>query len=94
MVLVTIFLKKLEIFWMKLIRDFQATKEIILMDRTTGDLFQGSAAREMLSLPMDATIRIKPSNLEKYVVFVQSTSANRKLIGKTRFLYEVEDWDH
>ncbi|MEA5601702.1 vWA domain-containing protein [Nostoc sp. UHCC 0252] len=71
----------------------QAQKEIILMDRATGDLFQGGAAREMLGLPMDATIRIKPSNLEKYVVFVQSTSANRKLIGKTRFLYEVEDWD-
>ena len=71
----------------------QAQKEIILMDRGTGDLFQGGAAREMLGLPMDATIRIKPSNLEKYVVFVQSTSANRKLIGKTRFLYEVEDWD-
>ncbi|MBW4613412.1 MAG: VWA domain-containing protein [Desmonostoc vinosum HA7617-LM4] len=71
----------------------QAQKEIILMDRATGDLFEGSAAREMLGLPMDATIRIKPSNLEKYVVFVQSTSANRKLIGKTRFLYEVEDWD-
>jgi hypothetical protein len=71
----------------------QAQKEIILMDRATGDLFEGGAAREMLGLPMDATIRIKPSNLEKYVVFVQSTSANRKLISKTRFLYEVEDWD-
>jgi hypothetical protein len=71
----------------------QAKKEIILMDRTTGDLFEGSAAREMLGLPMDATIRIKPSNLEKYIVFVQSTSANRKLIGDTKFLYEVEDWD-
>lgn len=71
----------------------QAKKEIILMDRETGDLFEGSAAREMLGLPMDTTIRIKPSNLEKYVVFVQSTSANRKLIGKTRFLYEVEDWE-
>jgi hypothetical protein len=23
---------------------------------------------------------------------VQSTSANRKLMGETRFLYEVEDW--
>jgi hypothetical protein len=42
---------------------------------------------------MGATVRIKPSNLEKYIVFVQSTSANRKLIGSTRFLYEVEDWD-
>ncbi|NET00135.1 MAG: VWA domain-containing protein [Sphaerospermopsis sp. SIO1G2] len=71
----------------------QAKKEVILMDRKTGDLFAGSSAREMLGLPMDASIRIKPSNLEQYVVFVQSTSANRKLIGKTRFLYEVEDWD-
>ncbi|WP_353929714.1 vWA domain-containing protein [Okeanomitos corallinicola TIOX110] len=71
----------------------QAKKEIVLMDRKTGDLFAGGAARELLGLPMDASIRIKPSNLEQYVVFVQSTSANRKLIGKTRFLYEVEDWD-
>lgn len=71
----------------------QGKKEIVLMDRSTGDLFEGEAAREMLGLPMGATVRIKPSNLEKYIVFVQSTSANRKLIGSTRFLYEVEDWD-
>jgi hypothetical protein len=70
----------------------QGYKEIILMERTTGDLFEGEAAREMLGLPAGATVRIKPSNLEKYAVFVQSTSANRKLIGGTRFLYEVEDW--
>lgn len=62
------------------------------MERNTGDLFEGEAAREMLGLPVGATLRIKPSNLEKYVVFVQSTSATRKLISKTRFLYEVEDW--
>jgi hypothetical protein len=71
----------------------QGKKEVILMERKTGDLFSGEAAREMLGLPAGETVRIKPSNLEKYVVFVQSTSANRKLIGKTRFLYEVEDWD-
>ncbi|WP_228371283.1 hypothetical protein [Trichormus azollae] len=76
------------------IETIQAKKEIISMDRETGDLFEGSSAREMLDLPMDATIWIKPSNLEKYVVFVQSTSANRKLIGKTRFLYEAENWDN
>ncbi|MEG3438597.1 vWA domain-containing protein [Pannus brasiliensis CCIBt3594] len=70
----------------------QGHKEIILMDRKTGDLFAGDAARELLGLPLGTTARIKPSNLEKYVVFVQSTSANRKLIGGTRFLYEVEDW--
>lgn len=70
----------------------QAYKEIILMERGTGDLFEGDAAREMLGLPAGETARIKPNNLEKYVVFVQSTSANRKLMGGTRFLYEVEDW--
>ncbi|MBD2313155.1 VWA domain-containing protein [Desertifilum sp. FACHB-1129] len=70
----------------------QSQKEIVLMDRNTGDLFEGEAAREMLGLPEGTTARIKPSNLEKYVVFVQSTSYNRKLLGGTRFLYEVEDW--
>jgi hypothetical protein len=62
------------------------------MDRKTGDLFEGEAAREILGLPEGSTVRIKPNNLEKYMVFVQSTSANRKLIGGTKFLYEVEDW--
>ena len=71
----------------------QGKKEIILMDRSTGDMFEGEAARDLLGLPMGTTVRIKPSNLEKYVVFVQSTSANRKLIGNTRFLYEVADWE-
>ncbi len=70
----------------------QGYKEIVLMDRETGDLFEGQAAREMLGLPEGETARIKPNNLEKYMVFVQSTSANRKLIGGTKFLYEVEDW--
>ena len=70
----------------------QASKEIVLMDRKTGDLFAGDAARDLLGLPIGETVRIKPHNLEQYVVFVQSTSANRKLMGATRFLYEVEDW--
>lgn len=71
----------------------QGKKEIVLMDRSTGDLFEGDAAREMLGLPKGETVRIKPANLEKYAVFVQSTSYNRKLIDGTRFLYEVEDWE-
>ncbi len=71
----------------------QGYKEIVLMDRKTGDLFAGDKAREMLSLPMGETARIRPTHLEQYVVFVQSTSANRVLKGGTRFLYEVEDWD-
>ncbi|MBJ6761922.1 VWA domain-containing protein [Myxococcaceae bacterium JPH2] len=71
----------------------QGRKEVVLMDRKTGDLYSGERAREMLGLPEGETVRIRPASLEKYVVFVQSTSANRKLMGGTRFLYEVEDWD-
>jgi hypothetical protein len=71
----------------------QGRKEIVLMDRKTGDLFSGEGARELLGLPPGETARIRPTNLEKYVVFVQSTSNNRKLMGGSRFLYEVEDYD-
>jgi hypothetical protein len=71
----------------------QGNKEVVLMDRGTGDLFSGEQAREMLGLPPGATVRVKPASLEKYAVFVQSTSYNRKLTSGTRFLYEVEDWD-
>ncbi|WP_223745508.1 vWA domain-containing protein [Myxococcus sp. XM-1-1-1] len=71
----------------------QGHKEVILMDRKTGDFFSGERAREMLGLPPGETVRIRPASLEKYVVFVQSTSANRKLVKGSRFLYEVEDWD-
>lgn len=71
----------------------QGRKEVVLMDRKTGDLFSGDGARELLGLPPGETVRIRPASLEKYVVFVQSTSSNRKLVGGSRFLYEVEDWD-
>jgi hypothetical protein len=71
----------------------QGYKEIVLMDRASGDFFAGEKARELLGIPPGETVRIRPSALEKYVVFVQSTSVNRKLQKGTKFLYEVEDWD-
>jgi hypothetical protein len=71
----------------------QGYKEVILMDKATGDFFEGEKAREILGLPIGETARLRPAALEKYAVFVQSTSANRKLVKSMRFLYEVEDWD-
>jgi hypothetical protein len=71
----------------------QGYKEIILMDRATGDLFAGEKARDLLGLPDAASARIGPADLDRYAIFVQSTSYNRRLLGDTRFLYEVEDWD-
>src|SRR5262245_354814 len=71
----------------------QGYKEVVLMERKTGDMFAGARAREMLGLPEGETARVRPTVLEKYAVFVQSTSANRKLMKGTKFLYEVDDWD-
>lgn len=71
----------------------QEKKEVVLVDRATGDMFSGEAAREMIGLPYGTRGRIAPTKLVKHRVFVQSTSYNRKLIGGTQFLYEVEDWD-
>lgn len=69
----------------------QSYKEIVIMDKETGDMYQGEAAREVLGLPMDSNTDIKPTyDKAKYTVFVQSTSNNRKLIGGTLFLYEAE----
>jgi hypothetical protein len=70
----------------------QGGKEVVLMDRKSGDMFSGRKARDMLGLPEGSTARIRPTSFEKYAVFVQSTSVNRRLVGGTRFLYEVEDW--
>jgi hypothetical protein len=76
----------------------QQYKEIILMDKETGDMFCGAEARELLGLlPQTAsggaTERLRPDKMNKYKVFIQSTSVNRKLFPGTSLLYEVEDWD-
>jgi hypothetical protein len=69
----------------------QENKEVVLVHGTTGDMFSGERAREMLGLPFGIRGHVSPGSLE-YDVFIQSTSANRKLVAGTKFLYEVEDW--
>lgn len=68
----------------------QGGKEVVLVHRVTGDKFSGAKAREMIGAPPGEKVRIKPTLLADYIVFVQSTSYNRKLEGGTRFLYEVD----
>lgn len=77
--------------------EVQDHKEVILVDKKSGDMFSGKQARELLRLPKTGTVKIKPDVarevLAKYTAFIQSTSNNRKLLGGTKFLYEVDDWD-
>lgn len=71
----------------------QAKKQIVIMDRVSGDMFTGSEARDMLGLPHDAEARLRPTDMEQFRIFIQSTSYNRKLIPDTGFLYEVADYE-
>lgn len=72
----------------------QGYKEIVLMDKVTGDLFTGKKVRKILGLTDEDGRLSSKSFLGKYKIFIQSTSYNRKLTDDTNFLYEVEDWDY
>ncbi|XP_078609420.1 uncharacterized protein LOC144880799 [Branchiostoma floridae x Branchiostoma japonicum] len=63
-------------------------KEVVLVDKTTGDMFTGPEACEMIGA--GGSGRIKPASLDSWRVFVQSTSYNRVLMPGTGFLYEVD----
>lgn len=65
----------------------QANKRIAIRDKTTGTVFAGDAARNMLALPLYGTVRLAPDDLGAYDVFIQSTSVNRKLDANTQLLY-------
>ncbi|KAI6183767.1 VWA domain-containing protein [Aphelenchoides bicaudatus] len=68
----------------------QHYKEIVLMCKSTGDMFEGDYARTLLGLPTNAAAKIRPSDHE-YFFFIQSTSHNRRLVAGTRFLYEISN---
>jgi len=71
----------------------QHHKEVVLVDQKTGDMFSGEKARQMIGAKPGVECRVRPGtgDLKGYDVFIQSTSNNRRLIGGTKFLYEVED---
>lgn len=69
----------------------QEQKEVVLRTKQ-GDMFTGAKAREMIGLPYGQRGTVSPLRNLGYDVFIQSTSANRKLIAGTRFLYEVESY--
>ena len=73
------------------------SKEIIVRDKGTGEMFHGAQVREMLKLQPQIEKggikeRLNSRSMTEYDVFIQSTSYTRKLIADTNILYEVPDW--
>lgn len=76
--------------------EVQPYKEVVLVDNVSGAMFGGNEARIMLGLPPTGegkNINLHYTPIPGFTAFIQSTSVNRKLLGGTKFLYEVEDWD-
>jgi hypothetical protein len=64
----------------------QPQKQIAIREKSTGQVYWGDSARDLLGLPRDLSVRVKPNINPEYDVFVQSTSVNRKLLRDTDLL--------
>lgn len=66
--------------------EIQPQKQIAIREKSTGSVYWGDAARDLLGLPRDVSVKVTPDINPEYDVFVQSTSVNRKLLRNTDVL--------
>lgn len=65
----------------------QPQKLVAVMDNKTGKVYLGREARDLVGLPPDMEVRVRPNHNPDYTIFIQSTSVNRKLLKDTWFLW-------
>lgn len=85
---------------LKKTEEVQQYKEVILQDKESGDFYCGNDVREKLGLLKQCLRseeygieKIKPKKEDEYIVFIQSTSYNRKISEGTKLLYEIGEYD-
>lgn len=61
----------------------QPQKRVLVREKSTGNIYSGPEARDLIGLPQGVEVRVKPDWNPDYDVFVQSTSVNRKLVPGT-----------
>lgn len=61
-------------------------KEILLMEKGKKAVYGGLAARNLLNMPTNLTVKVKPGNHANYNLFILSTSVNRKLVRGTKVI--------
>lgn len=67
--------------------NIQHNKQVLIQDRTTGKIYGGQAARNMIGLPTGRNARVHPGDHGNYNIFIQSSSINRKVVAGTGFAY-------
>ena len=66
----------------------QPYKMVVLRVKTSGKVYSGQEAREMLGIGQTSgTVRLVPGDHGKFDVFIQSTSVNRKIPAGSEVLY-------
>lgn len=63
----------------------QASKQICVQDKKNGKIYTGQNARDLLGLP-NYEVKVCPIQHDKYNIYVQSLSVNRKLMSGTNLL--------
>jgi hypothetical protein len=64
----------------------QPGKKIVMREKATGKVYAGNQARDLIGLPDNVAVRVKPEDNPEMDIFVQSTSVNRNLIPGTDVL--------
>ena len=64
----------------------QPQKKILVRDKASGKVFGPEGARELIGLPSNGSVMVRPTLSPSYDVYVQSTSVNRNIIPKQSVL--------
>jgi len=64
----------------------QSYKKIFIKDKSANKLYGGDNSRTLLKMPLNQDIEVKPSDFGNFLIFVESTSLNRKIISGTSVL--------
>lgn len=67
--------------------EVQDYKLIAVRHKTTGAVYAGQAARDIIGLPQYGMAKVAPGDHGNYDIFIQSTSVNRKLPTGSQVLY-------
>ncbi len=73
------FVKGCAFYELKKTETVQGYKQIAIRDKTSGAVYSGFNARDLLGLPHSGDVKLAPGNHANYEIYVQSTSVNRKL---------------
>jgi hypothetical protein len=65
----------------------QDNKKILIKEKSTGYVYYGDAARQMIGMPTSGNARLVPGDHGKFDIYIQSTSVNRKLVDGSNVLY-------